>query len=109
MDPRAVPRAPGCLPEPGDTLTWLIQEARSATKGYMAPLGLGLQWALSAGWHLLRKDPRTSVGSAEFQSFPSSVYLGTGLVFSCVYVGCGDERLLVSMRWVELSMVTIAV
>lgn len=78
MDPRAVPMAPGCLPEPGDTLTWLIQEARSATKGYMAPLGpglgLGLQWALSAGWHLLRKDPRTMVGSAGFQSFPSSTW-----------------------------------
>lgn len=29
--------APGCLPELGDTLTWLIQEARSATKGTSGP------------------------------------------------------------------------
>lgn len=53
MDPRAVPMAPGCLPEPGDTLTCLIKEARSAAKGAWHLWA----WACAcSGYCLLRKN-----------------------------------------------------
>lgn len=82
MDPRAVPLAPGCLPEPGDALTRLIQEARSAAEGawhlcaWACSGHCGRLTAAEEGPHGLSPEPWWDQQTS--RALLPSVYLGPG-------------------------------